>query len=66
MTFCCAAPQHEGRRGRVVWRNEAKRATLRPRPPRRAKNNLQVWQTIAGSDPLFPIVIYNEWRNSNV
>jgi hypothetical protein len=38
VTFCCAAPQHEGRRGRVVWRNEAKRATLRPRPPRRAKN----------------------------
>src|SRR6266568_8191987 len=38
VTFCCAAPQHQGRRGRGVWRNEAKRATLRPRPPRRAKN----------------------------
>jgi hypothetical protein len=38
VTFCCAAPQHQDRRGRGVWRNEAKRATLRPRPPRRAKN----------------------------
>jgi hypothetical protein len=32
----------------------------------RARSNLRLWEKIAGPDPLFPIVIYNGWRNSNV
>jgi hypothetical protein len=27
--------------------------------------NLRLWEKIAGSDPLFPVVIYNEWHNQN-
>jgi len=54
VTFCCAAPQHQGRRGRGVRRNEANRAPfVRDRRVAR-RTNLRVWQTIAGSDPLFP------------
>jgi hypothetical protein len=28
--------------------------------------NLRLWEPIAGSAPLFRVVINNEWRNSNV
>ena len=28
--------------------------------------NLRLWETNAGCAPLFPVVIYNEWCNSNV
>jgi len=48
VTFCCAAPHHEDRRGRGVWRNEANRAPfVRDRRVAR-RTNLRVWQTIAG------------------
>ena len=30
------------------------------------RTNLWLWETIAARAPLFRIVIYNEWRNSNV
>jgi hypothetical protein len=56
------------RAGEGAWFGETKPSEppfVRDRRVAR-RTNLQVWQTIAGSDPLFPIVIYNEWRNSNV
>jgi hypothetical protein len=31
----------------------------------RAKDNLRLREKIAGSDPLFPVVIYNERHNQN-
>jgi len=31
-----------------------------------ADTNLRLWETSAGATPLFPVVINNEWCNSNV
>jgi hypothetical protein len=55
-----AAPQHEGRRGHAVCRNEA---AMRARTADVARTNLHVWSAAVHC---FGIVIYNENRNPNV
>jgi hypothetical protein len=55
-----AAPQHEGRRGRCIWRNEVARLCVTDNV---ARTNRCVWSAAVHC---FWIVIYNENRNSNV
>src|SRR5262249_1815580 len=59
----CDAPQHGGEDARRILTKRSQWGSCLLDP---CETDLRLQETIAGSGPLFRIVIYNEWSNSNV
>jgi hypothetical protein len=50
-------------RARILAKRSQEACAPRTAP---CRTNLRLWAALASPDPLFPVVLYNEWRNLKV